>query len=400
MRPNPQWTLGVFQNRHSPALSPRLLWVDSIPTLRCNLRSLISWFQLFGALVYVEHGGSTAGTAFIEYADPLGAWRAMICEFPAWGDMTVSAKYASLMEVKGYGKGREMGRTTVPLTGIQAGTSASDSMKGNRGVKRNKEETEIEDRELDFHLGVPVPPPKAPIAGPSRPAIMTRRWLTKVIDGQEYIIVDGDENDPDVLVHEALPIQVATQFAPRRKKSRRRRPQRALSRDKAIKREPVEIDGWRRNVEMETSEREDEAGVESILQDDAVDGYNGLQSTEDEDYDSEASMVEIPQPELSTMVLPHKGERESGLSLEPTVRVPNLLQHVLTRKPSSRHPLDKGHELAMLANEVSSLRSRGANNVSCESHVPFIVHEVKDPVERIGGWTFWTEHHYTLTYVM
>jgi hypothetical protein len=155
----------------------------------------------------------------------------MTCEFPAWGDMTVSAKYASLMKVKGYDKGREKGRTTVPLTGIQAGTSASDGRKGHRGVKRSKEETEIEDREVDVHLGVPVPPPEAPIAGPSRPSIMTRRWLTKVIDGQEYIIVDGDEDDPDIMVHDAPPINVATECTSRPKK-KRRRPNRAVSRPK------------------------------------------------------------------------------------------------------------------------------------------------------------------------
>jgi len=295
VRPYPQWTLGTFQSRRSPALSPRLLRVDNIPPACCNLRSLISWFQLFGALVYVEHAGSADRSATLEYADSLGALRAMTCEFPAWGQITVSAEYASLMEVKGYGKGREKGRTTVPRTGIQAGTSASASMKGNRGVKRNKEETEIEDRDVDVHLGVPVPPPKGPVAGPSRPSIMTRRLLTKVINGQEYIIVDSDEDDPDIMVHEGPPTSKA-------KKVKRRRPRRAVSRGVTIKVEPMEIelplplDG----VPMETSDREDGASVDSEWEDN--DSDDQLDSSEDEDdnsSESEASTVEIPEPEPS-----------------------------------------------------------------------------------------------------
>jgi len=309
VRPNPQWTLGTFRDKKSPALSPRLLQVDNIPAARCNLPSLVSWFQLFGALVYVEHTGSADGSAILEYADPLGAWRAMACEFPAWGDMTVSANYASLMKVNGYGEGRENGRTTVPLTGIQAGTLASDSRKGNRGVKRNKDETEIEDREVDAHHGVPVPPPKAPVA---KLRITTARWLTKVIDGQEYIIVDGDKDDPDIMVHEAPLIMVAAKLASNGSKRKRRRPQRAISRPETIKREPMEVDlplplG---GVEIGTSDREDEATVESYLQDDEFeDEYISLTSSEDEDEDenydsshSEASTVEIPEPGPSTMV--------------------------------------------------------------------------------------------------
>jgi len=304
VRPNPQWTLGTFQNKHSPALSPRLLLVDNIPAARCNLRSLISWFQLFGALVYVEHAGSASGSAILEYADPLGGWRAMTCEFPAWGDMTVSANYTSLMNVKGYGKGREKGRTTIPPTGIQTGTSASDSRKGNRGVKRGNEETKIEDREVDVHLGVPVPPPLPPMAQPSRPSIMTRRWLTKVIDGQEYIIVDDDDDDDGILVHEAPPIKVESEFASKAKKNRRRRPRRAVSRPENIKRGSIEADlpVPLHDTEMDTSDRE----VENELQDDEdEDEYDELLSSEDEDYNSshsEASSIEIPEPGPSTMV--------------------------------------------------------------------------------------------------
>ena len=304
MRPHPKWTLGTFQDGHSPALSPRVLRVDNIPVARCNLRSLISWFQLFGALVYVEHAGSTEGCAILEYADSLGAWRAMTCEFPAWGDLTISAKYASLMEMKGYGQGREKGRTTMPLGGIRAGTSASDSMKGNRGVKRSKEETEIEDREVDAHLGIPVSPPRVPIAGPSRPGIMTRGWLTKVIDGQEYVIVDGDEDDPDILVHGAPPTNVATQLPSKNKKGKRKR-QRAIARSEAIKQEQMEVELPlpSHGVEIETSIKGDEADVELYLQDE--DEYDELDSTEDEDEnpsDSEASTVEIPEPGPSNMV--------------------------------------------------------------------------------------------------
>ncbi len=262
----------------------------------------------------------------------------MTCEFPAWGDRTVSATYTSLMNVKGYGKGREKGRTTVTLTGIQTGGSAGDSRVGNRGVKRGKEETEIEDREVDVHLGVPVPLPQAPVAQPSRPGIMTRRWLTKIIDGQEYIIVDGDEDDPDIM--EIPSIKVATKFAPQAK---RRRPRNAVSRPGNVKRGSMEVDLPLplHDIDMETSEREDEANVEQELQDDEVedgeieddeiedgeieddeiedgeiedgeieggeieDEYDGFLSSEDEDYDSshsEALTVEIPEPEQSTMV--------------------------------------------------------------------------------------------------
>ena len=274
---------------------------------RCNLRSLISWFQLFGALVYVEHAGSADGWAILEYADSLGALRAMTCEFPAWGDLTISAKYASLM--KGYGQGREKGRTTMPLAGIAAGTSASGGMKGNRDVKRKREETEIEDREIDAHLGIPAAsPPRLPIAGPSRPGILTKRWLTKVIDGQEYVIVDGDEDDPSVMVHEAPPISAATQFPSKHKKGKQRRPQRAVSRPETSKREPMEIElpPPLDSVEMETSDREDEADVENYLDDEGMESeYDELDSTEDEDdnsSDSEASTVEIPEPGPSTLL--------------------------------------------------------------------------------------------------
>lgn len=228
----------------------------------------------------------------------------MTCKFPAWGDITVSARYASLMEVKGYGKGREKGRTTLPPAGIQPGTSASDSMKGNRGVKRSKENTEIEDREVDVHLGIPVPPSKAPVAGPSRPGIMTRQWLTKIIDGQEYVIVDGDEDDPGITVHDAPPIKVATKSASKGKKGKRRRPQRALPRPETIKKEPVEVElpPPLDCVEMETSDREDEASIEYELQDDEVeDRYDVIYSSEEEDNtpsDSEASTIEILEPDL------------------------------------------------------------------------------------------------------
>ena len=305
--PNPQWTLGTFQNKQSPALSPRLLQVDNIPAAHCNLRALISWFQLFGALVYVEHAGTANGSAILEYGDLLGAWRAMTCEFPAWGDMTVSAKYTSPMNVKGYGKGREKGRTTMTLAGIQTGTSASDSRMGNRDVKRKRDETEIEDGEVDAHLGVPVPPPKAPLAQPSRPGIMTSRWLTKIIDGQEYIIIDGDEDDPDIMVHSAPPIKVATKFAPKGKKGKRRRPRNTGSRPGNIKRERMEVDLPLppHDVENGSSDWEDEATVELELQVDGVEGeYDELLSSEDEDDNSslsEASTVEIPEPEQSSM---------------------------------------------------------------------------------------------------
>lgn len=306
MRPHPKWTLGTFQNNDSPALSPRVLRVDNIPVARCNIRSLISWFQLFGALVYVEHAGSADGWAVLEYADPLGAWRAMTCEFPAWGDLTISVKYESLMEVKGYGQGREKGRTTVPLGGIRAGTSASDGMMGNRGVKRSKEETEIEDGEIDAHFGIPVSPARLPIAGPSRPGIMPRRWLTKVIDDQEYIIVDSDGDDPDIMVHSAPPINAAIQFPSKYKKVKRRRPQRAVSRAETIKSGPMEVEAPSPadGLQVESSDREDEANAE--IQDEELEGeYDELDWTEDEDENSsgsEASTVEIPEPEPSTMM--------------------------------------------------------------------------------------------------
>ena len=319
MRPNPQWTLGTFENKLSPALSPRLLLVENIPVVRCNLRSLVSWFQLFGALVYVEHAGSDGGSAILEYADSLGGWRAMTCEFPAWGDMTVSAVYTSLMNVKGYGKGREKGRTTIPITGIQTGVSAGDSRMGNRGVKRGKDEFEIEDREVDAHLGVPVPLLQAPMAQPSLPGIMTRRWLTKIIDGQEYIIVDGDEDDPDIV--EIPPIKVAAESTSKAKQSRRRRPRNAGSRPGNIRRGPMEVDLRLplHDMDIESSDRDDEANVEQELQDDEVDDDEiddgeiddgevkdeWVLSSEDEDSGSshsEALTVEIPEPEQSAMV--------------------------------------------------------------------------------------------------
>lgn len=310
LRPNPQWTLGTFRNKNSPALSPRLLRVDNIPAAYCNLRSLISWFQLFGALVYVEHAGSAGGSAILEYADLLGGWRAMTCEFPAWGHMTVSAKYESLMRVKGYGEGRKKGRTT--LTGIQTGTSAGDSRNGNRGVKRRREETEVEDREVDAHFGVPVPPLEAPMAQSSRPSIMKGQWLTKIIDGQEYIIVDGDEDDPDIMVHEgpheAPQIKVKTEFASKFKKGKRRRPRHTVSRPENNKRGTVDVDLPLplHDVEIETSDMEVEAIVENELQDNEVEGeYEELLSSEDEDDNSghsEASAGEIPEPEPFTMV--------------------------------------------------------------------------------------------------
>jgi hypothetical protein len=223
----------------------------------------------------------------------------MTCEFPAWGDMTVSAMYTSLMNVKGYGKGRERGRTTVPLSGIQTGVSAGASRMGNRGVKRGKEEFEIEDREVDVHLGVPVPLPRAPVAQPSRPGIMTRRWLTKIIDGQEYIIVGGDEDDPDIM--EIPPINFPTNLASKAKKSKRRRPRNDVSRPGNVKRGSMEVDLPLplHDIDTDTSDREDEANVEYQLQDDEVEDEWVL-SSEDEDYGSshsEALSIEIPEPE-------------------------------------------------------------------------------------------------------
>jgi hypothetical protein len=228
----------------------------------------------------------------------------MTCEFPAWGDMTVSANYTSLMKVEGYGEGREKGRTTMPLTGIQTGTSASDSRKGNRSVKRKRGETEIEDGEVDVHFGVPVPPPLAPMAGPSRPSIMMRRRLTKIIDGQEYIIVDDDEDDPATLVHEAPPIKAANGFTSKAKKGNRRRGRKAEKRFKMIKRKSMKVDPPLplHHEEIETSDIE----VENELQDDEDESeYDELLSSEEEDYNSshsEAPTVEIPEPGPSTMV--------------------------------------------------------------------------------------------------
>ena len=223
------------------------------------------------------------------------------------------------MNVKGYGKGREKGRTTVPITGIRSGTSAGDSRMGNRGVKRGKEEFEIEDREVDVHLGVPVLLPQAPIAQPSLPGITTRRWLTKIIDGQEYIIVDGDEDDPDIV--EIPPIKVAAEFASKTRQSKRRRLRNAVSRPGNTKRGSMETDLSLplHDIDMDTSDKEDEVNVEHELQDGEVedgevedseveDGAvqeEWVLSSEDDDNDSshsEALTVEIPEPEQSTMV--------------------------------------------------------------------------------------------------
>ena len=196
----------------------------------------------------------------------------------------------------------------MPLAGIQSGTSASDSGIGNRGVKRKKEETDIEDGQVDAHLGVPVPPPKAPMAQPSRPGIMTSRWLTKIIGGQEYIIIDDDGDEPDTMVHEAPPIEVAPNFAPKTRKSKPRRPRNTVSRPGNIKREPMEVDPPlpSHDIEIDTSDWEDEVIVEHELQVDEVeDEYDELLSSEDEDDDSshsEASTVGIPEPGQSTMV--------------------------------------------------------------------------------------------------
>ena len=212
------------------------------------------------------------------------------------------------MNVKGYGKGREKGRTTIPVGGIQTSTSDSDSRMGNRGVKRKVEESEIEDGKVDAHLGIPVPPPKTPIAQPSRPGVTTSRWLTKVIGGQEYIIIDDDDDDdePDTMIHEATPTKGAAKFAPKPKKSKRRRPRNAVSRPGNIKHGHMEINGPlpSHDVEIETSDWEDEATVEHELQVDEVE-YDELLSSEDEDDNtslSEASTVEIPEPEQFTMV--------------------------------------------------------------------------------------------------